>query len=217
MLLAMLLAMLFDLLPRQWQEALPSSKHLLSKIELNKPYIPEQNRIFAAFEQPISEVKVCIVGQDPYPNPDHATGLAFSVPSTVKKIPPTLKNICKELESDIGFVPKSGDLSEWQSRGVMLLNTSLTTLPNTSQGHGKIGWIDFTDQVVKYLATSSVVFILWGKHAAQLQRFIPSGNSLISAHPSPLSAYRGFFGSRPFTNANNRLIELGIKPVDWII
>ncbi|MDA0260171.1 MAG: uracil-DNA glycosylase [Actinobacteria bacterium] len=209
--------MLFDLLPRQWQEALPSSKHLLSKIELRNPHIPDQNRIFAAFEQPISEVKVCIVGQDPYPNPNHAMGLAFSVPSTVKKLPPTLKNIFKELEDDIGVVPSTGDLSVLQSRGVMLLNTSLTTIPYLSQGHAKIGWVDFTDQVVEHLSRMPVVFILWGKSAAELRRMIPGNNCIISAHPSPLSAYRGFFGSKPFTKANNRLIELGIKPVDWKI
>ena len=209
--------MLFDLLPRQWQEALPSSKDLLNRIELNGDFIPEKNRIFLAFEQPISEIKVCILGQDPYPNPDHAMGLAFSVPASVKKLPPTLKNIYKELESDIGFIPKTGDLSEWQCRGVMLLNTSLTTAPGVSQAHAKIGWTDFTNQVVEYLAKSSVFFILWGKSAAELQRFIPSGNFLTSAHPSPLSAYRGFFGSRPFTKANERLKELGIKPVDWKI
>jgi uracil-DNA glycosylase len=209
--------MLFDLLPKQWQEALPSSKQLLDSIDLRYPFVPEQKRIFAAFEQPISEIKICIVGQDPYPNPDHAMGLAFSVPSIVTKFPPTLRNIFKELESDIGVSPKSGDLSDWQFRGVMLLNTSLTTLPNVSQAHANIGWIHFTNEVVEHLAKSSVVFILWGKSAAELQRFIPSGNFIISAHPSPLSAYRGFFGSRPFTKANERLKELGIKPVDWKI
>jgi uracil-DNA glycosylase len=144
-------------------------------------------------------------------------GLAFSVPSSIEKLPPTLKNIYKELESDIGVSPKNGDLSAWQSRGVMLLNASLTTLPNISQAHANIGWIDFTNKVVEHLAMSSVVFILWGKSAAELQKFIPSGNYIISAHPSPLSAYRGFFGSRPFTKANERLQELGIKPVDWKI
>lgn len=209
--------MLFELLPKQWQVALPSSKHLLDNIDLRHPYIPEQNRIFAAFEKPISEIKICIVGQDPYPNPDHAMGLSFSVPSSVTKLPPTLRNIFKELESDIGVSPKSGDLSGWQSRGVMLLNTSLTTLPNVSQAHANIGWTPFTNQVVEHLAKSSVVFILWGKSAAELQRFIPSENFIISAHPSPLSAYRGFFGSRPFTKGNERLKELGIKPVDWRI
>jgi uracil-DNA glycosylase len=209
--------MLFDLLPRQWQEALPASKYLLNQIKLQEPFIPQRNHIFAAFEKPISEIKVCIVGQDPYPNPDHAMGLAFSVPTTVKKLPPTLKNIFKELESDIGFVPSNGDLSGWQNRGVMLMNTSLTTLPHISQGHAKIGWVDFTNQVVEYLSKKPMVFVLWGKNAAELQRFIPSSNCIISAHPSPLSAYRGFFGSKPFTKANKRLVELGIKPIDWQI
>jgi uracil-DNA glycosylase len=209
--------MLFDLLPRQWQEALPSSKYLLNQIKLQEAFIPNRSQIFAAFEQPISEIKVCIVGQDPYPNPDHAMGLAFSVPSSVKKLPPTLKNIYKELESDIGAVPSSGDLSDWQNRGVMLMNTSLTTLPHISQGHAKIGWVDFTNQVVEYLSKKPIVFILWGKNAAEFQRFIPSSNCIISAHPSPLSVYRGFFGSKPFSQANKRLIELGITPVDWQI
>jgi uracil-DNA glycosylase len=209
--------MLFDLLPVQWQEALPTSKYLLDQIRLKEPFIPQRNRIFAAFEKPISEIKVCIVGQDPYPNPDHAMGLAFSVPASVKKLPPTLKNIFKELESDIGVVPPNGDLSYWQERGVMLMNTSLTTLPHISQGHSKIGWVDFTNQVVEYLSKRPIVFILWGKNAAEFQRFIPSSNCIISAHPSPLSVYRGFFGSKPFSQANKRLIELGITPVDWQI
>ena len=209
--------MLFDLLPRQWQEALPSSEYLLNQIKLQEPFIPNRNLIFAAFEQPISEIKVCIVGQDPNPNPEHAMGLAFSVPSSVKKLPPTLKNIFKELESDIGIVPANGDLTDWQKRGVMLMNTSLTTLPHISQGHSKIGWVDFTNQVVEYLSKRPIVFILWGKSAAEFQRFVPSDNCILSAHPSPLSAYRGFFGSKPFTKANKRLVELGIMPIDWQI
>jgi len=209
--------MLFDLLPRQWQEALPSSRSLLEKIVLDEPFIPNKDQIFAAFDQPISGIKVCIVGQDPYPNPDHAMGLAFSVPPSVKKLPPTLKNIFKELQSDIGFMPSNGDLSAWQNRGVMLLNTSLTTLPHISQGHAKIGWVNFTNQVIEYLSKMPIVFILWGNSAAELQRFVSRDNCIISAHPSPLSAYRGFFGSKPFTQANKRLVELGIKSVDWQI
>ena len=209
--------MLFDLLPKHWQLAIPSSKNTLDQLQLFEPFIPSRERIFAAFQQPISEVKVCIIGQDPYPNPDHTMGLAFSVPKNVKVLPPTLKNIFKELESDIGFTPASGDLTQWQHRGVMLLNTSLTTVPNISQGHAKIGWIDFTNQVVAYLARLPVFFILWGKNAEKLQKFIPEGNFIVSAHPSPLSSYRGFFGSKPFSQANNRLSELGIKPIDWKI
>jgi len=144
-------------------------------------------------------------------------GLAFSVPSQVKRIPPTLKNILKELESDVGSAPSNGDISNLQSRGVMLLNRSLTTVPNMSQGHSNIGWDRFTDEVVSFLGKRPVVFILWGKSAGTLQRFIPVENSLIGVHPSPLSSYRGFFGSKPFSRANLRLVELGISPVDWKI
>ena len=209
--------MLFDLLPEQWQEALPSSREILNNIQLSKPHIPEDKRIFAAFEMPIADIRICIVGQDPYPNPNHAMGLAFSVPGKVKILPPTLKNIFKELESDVGSAPYSGDISELQSRGVMLLNRTLTTIPNMSQGHANIGWDKFTDEVISFLGKRPIVFILWGKSAAGLQRFIPVENSLIGVHPSPLSSYRGFFGSKPFSRANLRLVELGISPVDWKI
>jgi len=209
--------MLSDLLPKHWQLAIPSAKEILNGLELKEPYIPKHENIFAAFEQPISEIKICIIGQDPYPNPEHAMGLAFSVPGSVANLPPTLKNIFKELESDVGFTPSNGDLSEWQNRGVMLLNTSLTTIPHLSQGHSKLGWDGFTNEVVSHLAKLSVVFILWGKSAESLAKFIPEANCLIGVHPSPLSSYRGFFGSKPFSRANMRLLELGISPVDWSI
>ena len=162
--------MLFDLLPKQWQLALPNTREILDNLQLKDPFIPRTEQIFLAFEQPISEIRVCIVGQDPYPNPDHAMGLAFSVPRETKKLPPTLKNIFKELESDVGKAPANGDLSEWQNRGVMLLNTSLTTIPNSSQGHSKLGWAEFTNKVVAHLGTLPIVFILWGKNAAALQQ-----------------------------------------------
>ena len=174
--LAMQLAMLFDLLPNQWQEAIPTSKYLLDKIDLKSPFIPAMDCIFAAFHQPISDIKVCIVGQDPYPNPDHAMGLAFSVPKSISVLPRTL-----------------------------------------SQAHAKIGWNDFTNHVIEHLSKLPVVFILWGKNASEFQRYISKENFFVSAHPSPLSAYRGFFGSKPFTKANRRLIELGISSVDWKI
>jgi len=209
--------MLFDLLPEQWQKALPLSKEILNSLKIEEPFIPQRESIFAAFEPPISKIKVCIVGQDPYPNPEHAMGLAFSVPCKVKVLPPTLKNIFKELESDIGAAPANGDLSEFANRGVMLLNTALTTKPNVSQGHADIGWEVFTNQVVSHLAKLPIVFILWGKSAGLLQRFIPESNCLTGVHPSPLSSYRGFFGSKPFSRANDRLLELGVSPIDWKI
>ncbi len=209
--------MLFELLPKQWQEALPSSKQILNEIELSGRYIPESSKIFAAFNLPIAQIKICIIGQDPYPNPEHAMGLSFSIPNSITKFPPTLRNILKEVESDIGSVIESGDLTKWQSNGVMLLNRVLTTTPNISAGHKNIGWQKFTDEVVRYLGERPIVFILWGNSAAELAKFIPKSNLIQSVHPSPLSAYRGFFGSKPFSRSNEKLRKLGITEMVWKI
>ena len=209
--------MLFELLPKQWQEALPSSKQILNEIELSGRYIPESSKIFAAFNLPIAQIKICIIGQDPYPNPEHAMGLSFSIPNSITKFPPTLRNILKEVESDIGSVIESGDLTKWQSNGVMLLNRVLTTTPNISASHKNIGWQKFTDEVVRYLGERPIVFILWGNSAAELVKFIPKSNLIQSVHPSPLSAYRGFFGSKPFSRSNEKLRKLGITEMVWKI
>ena len=209
--------MLFDLLPKQWQDALPASKDILNNIKLPTSHIPEDSKIFAAFDIPIPLLKVCIVGQDPYPNPEHAMGLSFSIPKSIVKFPPTLRNIMKELESDIGVGLNSGDLTKWQNNGVMLLNRVLTTSPNISAGHANIGWQKFTDEVVRYLGERPIVFILWGNSAAELAKFIPDDRLIRSVHPSPLSAYRGFFGSQPFSRSNEKLRKLGITEMDWKI
>jgi len=209
--------MLFELLPKQWQEALPSSKEILGGIKLPERYIPEGSKIFAAFNLPISQIKICIIGQDPYPNPEHAMGLSFSIPKSVTKFPPTLRNILKEVESDIGTEIKSGDLTNWQSNGVMLLNRVLTTSPNISAGHKNIGWQKFTDEVVRYLGERPIVFILWGNSAAELAKFIREDRLIQSVHPSPLSAYGGFFDSKPFSRSNEKLRKLGITEMDWKI
>ena len=209
--------MLFDLLPKQWQDALPASKDILNNIKLPNSRIPEDSKIFAAFDFPIPQLKVCIVGQDPYPNPEHAMGLSFSIPKSIVKFPPTLRNIMKELESDIGVGLNSGDLTKWQNNGVMLLNRVLTTSPNISAGHANIGWQKFTDEVVRYLGERPIDFILWGKSAAELAKFIPDDRLIRSVHPSPLSAYRGFFGSQPFSRSNEKLRKLGITEMDWKI
>ncbi len=209
--------MLFDLLPKQWQDALPASKDILNNIKLPNSHIPEDSKIFAAFDFPIPQLKVCIVGQDPYPNPEHAMGLSFSIPKSIVKFPPTLRNIMKELESDIGVGLNSGDLTKWQNNGVMLLNRVLTTTPNISAGHANIGWQKFTDEVVRYLGERPIVFILWGNSAAELAKFIPDDRLIQSVHPSPLSAYRGFFGSKPFSHSNEKLRKLGITEMDWKI
>ncbi|CAB4677345.1 MAG: uracil-DNA glycosylase [Actinobacteria bacterium] len=207
--------MLYEKLPSQWQEAIPDSKRLLSRIDLPKLRIPEDGLIFKAFEIPIESIKVVILGQDPYPTPEHAMGLAFSVPSDVKKFPPTLKNIFKELSEDVGVIPSTGNLSLLQNRGVFLLNRVLTTTPHLSQAHANIGWEIFTEAVIKFLSQRPVVFILWGKSARELAPLIPAENLIIGVHPSPLSAYRGFFGSKPFSEANAKLIKLGVSAIDW--
>lgn len=207
--------MLYKKLPSQWREAIPNSKEILSNIELPETHIPKNGLIFKAFEIPIESIKVVIVGQDPYPNPEHAIGLAFSVPGSVTKLPPTLKNIFKELSSDVGVVPSSGNLSPLQDRGVFLLNRVLTTTPGVSQGQANIGWEIFTDAVVKFLASRPIVFILWGKSAQELAPLIDVRRLIMGVHPSPLSAYRGFFGAKPFSEANAKLAELGISAIDW--
>jgi uracil-DNA glycosylase len=207
--------MLFELLPSQWQKAIPDSKQLLSRIELPTLRIPEDKLIFSSFELPIESIKVVILGQDPYPNPEHAMGLAFSVPSEVKKLPPSLKNIYKELSDDVGVIPNNGNLSTLQDRGVFLLNRVLTTTPHLSQAHANLGWENFTEEVVRFLAERPVVFILWGRSAQELAPLIDTEKLIVGVHPSPLSAYRGFFGSKPFSETNSRLKKLGINSIDW--
>ncbi|TSA22317.1 MAG: uracil-DNA glycosylase [Actinomycetales bacterium] len=207
--------MLYEKLPSQWQEAIPDSKRLLSRIDLPKLRIPEDGLIFKAFELPIESIKVVILGQDPYPTPEHAMGLAFSAPSDVKKIPPTLKNIFKELSEDVGVIPSNGNLSPLQNRGVFLLNRVLTTTPHLSQAHTNIGWEIFIEAVIKFLSQRPVVFILWGKSAQELAPLIDRSKLIIGVHPSPLSAYRGFFGSKPFSEANAKLAKLGVTAIDW--
>ena len=207
--------MLYEKLPSQWQEAIPESKRLLSRIDLPKLRIPEDDLIFKAFEIPIESIKVVILGQDPYPTPEHAMGLAFSVPSDVKKFPPTLKNIFKELSENVGVITSTGNLYPLQNRGVFLLNRVLTTTPHLSQAHANIGWEIFTEAVVKFLSQRPVVFILWGKSAQELAPLIDTSKLIIGVHPSPLSAYRGFFGSKPFSEANAKLIKLGVSAIDW--
>jgi len=208
---------LFEILPEQWKVAIPLARSTLDVINLPVDHIPGRERIFKALELPISEIKVCIIGQDPYPNPDDAMGLAFSAQNRKAKLPPTLRNIFKELESDVGVKNISGDLTKWQDEGVLLLNRVLTTSPSVSQGHKHLGWQRFTDQVVQYLAEKPIIFLLWGRSAQELAPLILEDNLILGVHPSPLSAYRGFFGSRPFSEIDKRLERLGLSPIDWKI
>lgn len=181
---------------------------------------PKATDIFNAFNYtPYKEVKVLILGQDPYYNPNQAHGLAFSVNHGVK-IPPSLVNIYKELHDDLGIGPfKDGYLRSWTDEGIMLLNTTLTVRKNSPMSHSKIGWEFFTDRVIELIDQKEdpVVFILWGSHARSKKKLIKNTNHYIieGPHPSPLSAYRGFFGSKPFSRANKFLEDRNIKAPTW--
>ena len=178
-------------------------------------------RPFYALElTPLSSVRVVIVGQDPYHGPQQAQGLAFHVNPNVR-IPPSLRNIHKELLRDLGITPPSnGDLTGWAKQGVLLLNNVLTVERGKANSHKGLGWETFTLNIVRYLneREKPLVFILWGKNAIEKKKYIDSRHLVLtSVHPSPLSAYRGFFGSRPFSKTNAFLIKKGMTPIDWSI
>lgn len=181
---------------------------------------PPGSYIFNAFEHcPFDKVKVVILGQDPYHEPGQAHGLSFSVQDGIP-YPPSLVNIFKELESDLGKpMPSSGNLLRWADQGVLLLNATLTVRAHLAGSHQNCGWETFTDAVIHKLADnrSHLVYILWGSYAQKKGAFIDASHNLVikSAHPSPLAAYRGFFGSKPFSKANDYLIATGQEPIDW--
>ncbi|MDR0412738.1 MAG: uracil-DNA glycosylase [Dysgonamonadaceae bacterium] len=185
-----------------------------------KTIYPKGNQIFNAFEKtPFDKVKVVILGQDPYHEPGQAHGLCFSVNDGVP-LPPSLQNIYKEIQADLGITPPaSGNLERWAEQGVLLLNATLTVQAHRAGSHQQKGWETFTDAVIHPLAEekSHLVFILWGSYAQKKGAFIDPSKHLIlkSAHPSPLSAYRGFFGSKPFSKANAYLTQAGQTPVIW--
>ena len=186
---------------------------LLSQLD-PQDTLPAYSSIFRAFEVDLNSVRCVIVGQDPYPSADYAMGLAFSIPATTSKIPQSLRNIFTELQTDQGIAtPQSGDLSRWCHSGVLLLNRVLTTQPGISDAHRHLGWQKITDHIAVELGKRDVVAILWGKQAQELGKFFTY--RVESAHPSPLSAYRGFFGSRPFSRANDLLTAIGRDPIDW--
>lgn len=181
---------------------------------------PPANLIFNAFNKcPFHEVKVVIIGQDPYHNIDQANGLSFSVNDGVR-IPPSLLNIYKEIKQDLGkTIPNSGNLERWSHQGVLLLNATLTVRAHNAASHQRKGWEQFTDAVIDMLSMecNNIVFILWGNYAQQKGKSIDANRHLVlkSAHPSPLSAHRGFFGSKHFSITNEYLIEHGKQPIDW--
>lgn len=202
------------------QQYFEDLEHFIAKERSQYLVFPPPHEVFAAFNAtPLSATKVVIVGQDPYHGQGQAHGLAFSVNHNVA-IPPSLRNIFRECETDVGIMqPTHGDLSAWAHQGVLLLNTALTVRTGEANSHRGKGWEIFTDRVISFLSenTQSCVFVLWGANAQQKTQLIDSQKHFVitSAHPSPLSAHRGFLGSRPFSAINNYLIDTGQTPIKW--
>jgi uracil-DNA glycosylase len=192
---------------------------LRAEIAAGRRYLPAGTNILRAFTQPFDQVRVLIVGQDPYPTPGHAVGLSFSVQPQVRPLPRSLANIFREYCDDLGLPsPSNGDLSPWAARGVLLLNRVLTVEPGRPGSHRGKGWEQVTEQAIRALVARPahpLVAILWGRDAGTLRPMLTDVPCIESAHPSPMSADRGFFGSRPFSRANDLLSDLGADPVDW--
>lgn len=191
---------------------------LRGEVAAGRGYLPAGRHILRAFERPLAGVRVLIVGQDPYPTPGHAVGLSFSVAPEVRPLPRSLANIYAEYTSDLGLpAPTNGDLSPWAEQGVMLLNRSLTVQAGKPGSHQGRGWEAVTEQAIRSLAARGgpLVAILWGASARSLKPMLAGVPCIESPHPSPLSAHRGFFGSRPFSRANELLVQQGGEPVDW--
>lgn len=209
---------LYNSIPEPWKTLLSNKTSLINEISTNlqtQPFIPSLDLIFKAISQPPKNIKVIIIGQDPYPNPLHACGLSFAVPANLKVLPPSLKNIFKELSTDLGVSNTNGDLSSWQDQGVLLLNRILTTCPNSSLTHYSLGWQEITDEIVKIISPYDPVAILWGSKAKQLSHYFNPAKTITSSHPSPLSAYHSFFGSKPFSRANQMLLASNQQPINW--
>ncbi|MGV1008228.1 MAG: uracil-DNA glycosylase [Dermatophilaceae bacterium] len=215
-----------DLVHPSWSEALAPVEETVAQLgeflrqenAAGRGFLPGGRQVLRAFELPLDAVRVLIVGQDPYPTPGHPVGLSFSVASRVRPLPRSLENIFTELVNDVGVPrPTCGDLSPWTDRGVLLLNRVLTVGPGRSGSHRGHGWEQVTDTAIDALARRGgpLVAVLWGRDARDLRRSLGSVACIESAHPSPLSASSGFFGSRPFSRANRLLVEQGAEPIDW--
>ncbi len=215
-----------DLVSPDWAEALAPVRETVSalgaflrgEVQAGRGYLPAGDAVLRAFAQPMSSVKVLIVGQDPYPTPGHAVGLSFAVEGSVRPLPRSLANIYRELADDLGVTPSPhGDLSGWADQGVLLLNRVLTVQPGHPASHRGKGWERVTDLAIESLVRREepLVAILWGRDAQSARSALGDVQIIATAHPSPLSASRGFFGSRPFSRANAALVSLGAEPVDW--
>ncbi|MDX6310131.1 MAG: uracil-DNA glycosylase [Nocardioidaceae bacterium] len=219
-------APLHDLVASDWAEVLEPAaptvarlgEFLRQEVAGGRRFLPAGDVILRAFAKPLAGVRVLIVGQDPYPTPGHPVGLSFSVERSVRPLPRSLENIYRELRDDQGIdPPRHGDLSAWADQGVLLLNRVLTVRAGSPGSHRGKGWESVTDLAIEGLVRRGgpLVAILWGKDAQSLAPALGRVPVIASPHPSPLSASRGFFGSRPFTRANTALLELGGSPVDW--
>ncbi|MDQ2836032.1 MAG: uracil-DNA glycosylase [Actinomycetota bacterium] len=217
---------LTDILEAGWAAALQPvaaeiaemGEFLRAELAAGRTYLPAGANILRAFQQPFADVRVLIVGQDPYPTPGHPVGLSFSVAADVRPVPRSLQNIYRELADDLGLpVPATGDLTPWTKQGVLLLNRVLSVQPGKSGSHAGKGWERVTDQAVRALVARDqpLVAILWGRQAQSLEPLLSDADCLKSVHPSPLSASGGFFGSKPFSKANALLVKHGGTPVDW--
>lgn len=219
---------LTDVVAPDWAEALAPvaddvaamGEFLRAELAKGRPYLPAGEHVLRAFTRPLADVRVLITGQDPYPTPGHPVGLSFSVAPDVRPLPRSLANIYTELEADLGITaPPHGDLTAWADRGVLLLNRVLTVRPGNPASHRGKGWERITEQAIRALVERGgpLVAVLWGRDAQGLQPLLGDVPCVTSVHPSPLSASRGFFGSRPFSRANALLVEQGAEPVDWTL
>ena len=217
-----------DLMAPDWAQALEPvaptiaamGDFLRAELAAGRHYLPAGNQVLRAFSRPLADVRVLIVGQDPYPTVGHPVGLSFSVAPDVRPLPRSLQNIYAELSSDLGIAPaQHGDLSAWFNQGVLLLNRCLTVRPGAPASHRGRGWETVTDRAIEALVARGgpLVAILWGRDAQSLTPRLGTIPIIASAHPSPMSARSGFFGSRPFSRANAALLAQGDNPIDWQI
>ena len=216
--------MLFSLVPEPWRAVLVRHEELINSIgsqlqiraDKGERILPDRKWVFRALEIPPSQVRVVIVGQDPYPNISDAIGLSFSVPPRKSGLPGSLMNIQKEIITDIGSTTTSdGDLTRWADQGVMLLNRTLTVSAGESASHSSLGWSAVTETVVKHLALQGVIAVLWGNSARELAPHFSEDHRVEGVHPSPLSAHRGFLGSKPFSQVNQKLLAQNQAPIIW--
>jgi uracil-DNA glycosylase len=194
--------------------------YLRGEVSAGRGYLPGGDQVLRAFHRPLADVKVLIMGQDPYPTPGHPVGLSFSVAPDVRPLPRSLQNIFRELQSDLGLpAPTSGDLSPWSDQGVLMLNRVLTVKPGVPGSHRGKGWETVTAQAIQALVArrQPLVALLWGRDAQSIRDLLGDTPRVESVHPSPMSADRGFFGSRPFSRVNQLLTDQGASPVDWAL